>query len=113
MEKLSVPENITLRWELWRGVGKKELAAIVAVSFFALIVAIIYCAMSAAESDKLMATFAVVLVIAFACGFFTKMDNNESIYEYFCRQARFKREQQVFRWKRKGKEGVYFAKKEE
>ena len=114
MEKLQVPENITLRREVWRGVGKRELAAILAVTFFALIVSVMFCGLSSSEADKLIAIFIVVTATAVACGIFTKMDNNQSIYDYFCRQIRFKRDQQNFQWRRKGeKEGVYLVTKEE
>lgn len=114
MEKLQVPENITLRREVWRGVGKKEAAAILAVTFFSLIVSVLFCFVSSSEADKLIAIFIVVTVTAVACGIFTKMDNNQSIYDYFCRQIRFKREQQVFQWRReKEKECVYLVPKKE
>lgn len=107
MEKLQVPENITLRWEAWRGVGKKELVAILAITFFALLLAIVYCFISSSESDKLMAVFGVVFAFAFSCGLFGKLENNQSIYDYFRRQSRYKREQQVFLWRRKSETEVY------
>ena len=112
MEKLQVPENITLRREVWRGVGKKEAAAILAVAFFSLVISVLFCFVSSVEADKLIAIFIVITATAVACGIFTKMDNNQSIYDYFCRQARFKREQQVFQWRRKReKECVYLVAK--
>lgn len=107
MEKLQVPENITLRWEAWRGVGKPELAAILSITFFALLVSVAYCFISEAESDKLIAVYVVVMTFATGCGLFSKLDNNQSIYDFFRRQARFKREQQTFRWHRKIETEVY------
>lgn len=113
MEKLQVPENITLRREVWRGVGKKEVAAILAVTFPVLIVSVLFCFVSSSEATPLIAIFVVVTALAVACGIFTKMDNNQSIYDYFCRQIRFKREQQVFQWqKKREKERVYLVAKE-
>lgn len=114
MEKLQVPENITLRREVWRGVGKKEVAAILAVAFFFLVVSVLFCFVSSSEAAPLIAIFIFVMATAVACGIFTKMDNNQSIYDYFCRQVRFKREQQVFQWRqKKEKECVYLVAKEE
>lgn len=113
MEKLQVPENITLRWELWRGVGKKELIAISAIALFSLIVAVIYCTVSTAQNATLIAMGGVILMLAFAVGFFSKMDNNQSVYDYLCRQRRYQSTQQRFRWKHKEKEGVYLVSKEE
>lgn len=112
MEKLQVPANITLRWELWRGVGKMELIAISAVTLFSLIVAIIYCTISTAQNDTLIAMGGVIFMLAVAVGFFSKMDNNQSVYDYLCRQRRYHSSQQRFRWKHKEKEGVYLVPKE-
>lgn len=107
MEKLQVPENITLRWEAWRGVGKAELAATLAVTALAAAAGIAFCLVSPLESDQLIAMFFVVISLAFAAGFFTKMDNNQSIYDFFRRQFRFRREQQVFQWRRGERKEVY------
>lgn len=109
MEKLQVPENITLRWELWRGVGKAELTAILIVTGLALVASAAFCAISPLESDKLIATFLVVIAFSAAAGFFTKLENNQSIFDFLRRQARFKREQQSFRWRRKETEVYIFA----
>ncbi len=111
MEKLQVPENITLRWEAWRGVGKWELTAIVSCAAISSLVGVIFCAVSSAKSAMLIAVFAVVMVTAFACGFFSRLDNNQSIYDYFRRQARYKKEQQKFYYVR-GRE-VYRLESEE
>lgn len=103
MEKLQVPENITLRWEIWPGVGKREAAAIAIVAAVAIAVAVVFCIISSLDIDVLIAMFAVIMAFAFACGFFSRLDNNQSIFEYFQRQARYKREQQRF----------YYVKREE
>lgn len=114
MEKLQVPENITLRWEAWRGVGKAELMAILAITFFALLVSVAFCIISPMESDKLIAVFVVITAFSCGCGLFSKLENNQSIYDFFRRQARFKKEQQLFRWRQKIETEVYlFAEKKE
>lgn len=109
MEKLNVPENITLRWELWRGVGKKELAAIAAVALLSCIVAIIYCTVSTAQNDTLIAMSGVIFMVACAVGFFAKTENNQSVYDYLCTYRRYHSTQQHFQWKHKEKEGVYLV----
>ena len=107
MEKLRVPENISLRKEVWRGVGKAELVAILAITFFTLLVSVAYCFISQAPNDKLIAVFAVMIAFAIGCGLFSKLDNNQSIYDFFRRQGRYKKEQQIFRWRRKPETEVY------
>lgn len=107
MEKLQVPENITLRPEVWRGVGRAELVAILAVTFVALLAAVTFCFISPMDMDKLIAAFMVILAFSFGCGLFSKLDNNQSIYDFLRRQARFRKEQQIFHWQRGKETEVY------
>lgn len=111
MEKLQVPENITLRWELWQGVGKPELAAILIVTAVAAVPVGIFCALSSAKNGMPIMVFCLVIVFAFACGFFTKLDGNQSICDFIRRQARYKKEQQIFYYVRH-KGGCFRAEKE-
>lgn len=113
MEKLQVPENITLRWEAWRGVGKSELAAILAATGLALAGSVVFCVLSPMESDKLIAVTVVVLAFAFASGLFTRLEGDQSIFDHFRRQARYRREQQTFRWRRREGTEVYLFAREE
>lgn len=112
MERLQVPENISLRKEVWRGVGKMELVAILAITFFFLLVSVVYCFISQAKNDKLIAAFVVTTAFAVSCGLFSKLENNQSIYDFFRRQARYKKVQQTFRWHRKAETEVYVFEKE-
>ena len=100
MEKLQVPENITLRWEAWHGVGRAELVAILTVTGLVTAAGVVFCFISPLETDKLIAMSFSVLSLVFAMGLFTKLDNNQSIFDFLRCRARFRREQQTFQWRR-------------
>lgn len=107
-----MPENITLRREVWRGVGIPELVTILVITFISLVVSVVYCFISPSRNDKLIATVAVIGTFAASCGIFTKLDGSQSIYDYYRRQLRYGKEQQTFRFHRK--EGrVYLIHEEE
>lgn len=110
--KLQVPENISLQWEAWRGFGISALIPSAIVTGTALALSGLYCVVSTAESRMMTSVLAVSLTFAFCAGFFSKVENNQSIFDILCRQARYKKEQQVFLY-RKGKEEVYLAEERE
>lgn len=101
MKKLPAPENIPLRWELWRGFGKGETIRTAIITLSVLILCVIVCVVTGAENAK-VASVAVVLLTLFACaGFFGRLDQNQSIYEYLKRRRRYRAEQQIFRYRQK------------
>lgn len=101
MNKLQVPDNITLRTEFVRGIGAAEAAIIGSLTAIAIVLAVAFCMVSQGEQDTLIATISVVTVLALSAGFFAKMDNGQSIYDYLHRQRKYHREQQKFLFKRK------------
>lgn len=100
MQKLQVPENIPLRWEIVRGFGRPELLASSGITAVVLALAVLYCLVSGRASDRLAATAAVVFTFAFCVGLFRKIENNQSIFDYLVRRVRFQKEQQVFLYRR-------------
>lgn len=110
-KKLSVPENIPLRWEAWRGFGAPELAASLAVTGVSLVAAIVYRVVSGEDFSPIIAVSIVGFTFALCVGLFSKLDNNQSIFDFVIRQLEYKKNQQEFLYK-KGKEVVRFAEKE-
>lgn len=112
MEKLQVPGNITLRWELWQGAGWPELVAILITTAISAIPAALFCVLKAGKGGIPALVFYLVVAFAFSCGFFTRMDGNQSIYDFFRRQARYRKEQQTFYYV-KQKEVCFLVEKED
>lgn len=99
MKKLSVPENICLRWELWRGFGKPELLATCIVTGAAGAGAALFNAVVPGDHSAAVVA-ALILTLGFCAGFFGKLDGSQSICDFLMRQAAFHREQQEFRYVR-------------
>lgn len=100
MQKLQVPENIPLRWEVFRGFGRPELLASLGITAISLALSVLYCLASTRASDRMVAVTVVGFTFAFCVGLFRKIENNQSIFEYMVRQVRYRKEQQVFLYKR-------------
>lgn len=109
--KLQVPENISLRWEAWRGMGAKELTVSILITALVAVLAVIFCVISQWNMDVMVAMIVIVATFGLCCGLFTKMENNQSIYEFFKQQAIYKREQQSF-WYTKKEEVIEYAEEE-
>lgn len=111
-KKLSVPENIPLRWEVWRGFGAPELVASLAITGVSLAAAIVYRVVSGEGFSPIIAVSIVGFTFAFCVGLFSKLENNQSIFDFIIRQLEYKKNQQEFLYK-KGKEAVRIVEKEE
>ncbi len=112
-EKLQVPENIALRWEAWRGVGKAELTAILMVTILAGAVAFVVCTVIFSSIRGMGTVFTAVCAAAIASGIFTKLDGNQSVYDILRRQMRYQKEQQSYHYVRAEKEVYILEKKED
>lgn len=111
-KKLSVPENIPLRWEAWRGFGAPELSASLAVTAVSAAAAAVYWLMSGEGFSPIIAVSIVGFTFAFCVGLFSKLENNQSIFDFIVRQLEYKKNQQAFFYK-KGKEVIRLVEKEE
>lgn len=112
MNKLSVPENISLRKELWRGFGVPEAVRSIIVSGLVLAAMVVFCFVHQSENDIVVLTIVMIFTIACCVGFFGKIsDLNQSIYDFLRKQAAYKKEQQVFLYTKR-KEVYRVAQKE-
>lgn len=100
MKKLPVPENIPLRWELFRGFGTPELIRTSIITGIVLAGSILFCLTSTWSPKLIAATLTVISTIFICVEIFIKMDNNQSIYTFLKRGQRYRREQQAFWYKR-------------
>jgi len=111
-EKLQVPLNIPLRWELWRGFGKMELIRTLVCATVLTIFIALLCAILTAWEMKIVAVFAFILFFVVFSSVFTKIDNNRSVYDYLLHSWRFRHTQQKFFYK-SGKEVIYLAQEDD
>lgn len=107
MIKVSVPVNITLKWELWRGFQKADLLRTVAVTSVGIGCAIVYGLLSQQEARGVIAMVSLVFLVAICVGLFTRMENNQSIYTYYKMRMDFHRKQQSFTYQKQHEEVIY------
>lgn len=105
MQRLQVPENIPLRWELWRGFGKPELWRSAVIAGIITALCVVFCLCSSWPPRQIAAVITVIFSLFFCAGFFSKMDNNQSIYDFLVRGKRYHTQQQIYLYKRE-KEGI-------
>lgn len=99
--KLYVPDNITLRNEVWRGLGKKELAISVLITAIVIFIAVIVVT-TFGDRTLFFSMAAVLLTFSVSITMQTKLENNQSMVEFIAMVMKFKREQQKFKYKSKG-----------
>lgn len=91
--RLEIPENIPLRWELWRGFGWAELgkSALIVGAACAAMWLYIHC-----SDSPLRILTAIVVVVAsgiIASGLFTRQNTHLSMYDYIKYAVQFQRTQ--------------------
>lgn len=99
MKKLVVPENITLAWELFPGLGKSELRRCLLSFIPGLIVTILICSILSSPGATLGGMVFFLAYMASCIAIFIKQDNYQSIYTFLTQRVRFQREQQNFYYK--------------
>lgn len=97
MKKLTVPDNICLRKELWPGFGKKEALFSGVITGIMLAAMLLFRQIHPSDNSLILATFSVVVTLGLCIGVFSRVDGAQSVYEFLMRQAAFKKEQQSFR----------------
>ena len=110
MKKLTVPENIALHWELFRGFGMPELTRTAIITGIVLFGSILFYIFSTWAFRLAAAMLAVLLTMLICVNVFVRMDNNQSIYNFLKRGRRYRREQQTFYYKRE--ERIHYAAQE-
>lgn len=101
MNKLPVPENIPLRWELFRGFGKQEIARTCVVTVAVALVCVVACLLTGSENTQIISVVAVMLTLTGCIGVFGRIDQGQSIYEQIQKMHRFGTDQQLFRYVQK------------
>lgn len=113
MERLKVPENITTRWELWRGFGVKETAITAISSSIAIIIAVLYVMLKQDDPmAQVKAVIGVLLIIFVTISTVIKIENNQSILDYILRVIHYHREQQDYLYQSQEVIFVYEEEKE-
>ena len=101
MQKLQVPDNISLRPEVVRGISPKALAASLAAAAMTAAASAAVCLLFPSEGGPVKAALLVLFVFALCLGFLARMENGRSIYDYLrCIQS-YRRGQQTFLYVRK------------
>lgn len=98
---LEIPENIPLRWELFRGFGFSELWKAGAVVAPACLASWLYARFSNSPMRVLTAIVIVLAGAIIAAGLFVKQNNNLSMYDYIKYAVQFGKSQKQYdniRW---------------
>ena len=95
-EFLEIPENIPLRWEIFKGFGMQEASRTLIVAAPFVVGAILYAQLSTNPIRILSALFTSIIGFFVGAGLFMKQSYNLSIFDYFLYAWHFSREQQQF-----------------
>ncbi len=93
MRRLSIPENIPLRWELWRGFGLPELIRSLILIGMASLGCWVYMQLSTSPLRILTSIMIVIAAGIIASGLFTKQNTRLSMYDYIKYAVQFRRTQ--------------------
>lgn len=96
MQKLQVPDNISLRKEIIRGIGMRDFLISLIITALSIVPAVLFCSICQESYDTFFATAFVVFVLAFCLGFFARLDSGLSICDYLRQRANFRKAQQSF-----------------
>lgn len=95
-DTLEIPENIPLRWELFRGFGFSELCKAGVVVIPACLGAWLYTRLSDSPMRILTAIVIVLAGAIIAAGLFVKQNNNLSMYDYVKYAVQFAKSQKQY-----------------
>lgn len=98
MRTLQVPENISLRWEAWRGFGAPELVKSLVITSINLVISIVL--VQAGVMPIILAVGVVIFTFAICVSLLSKIENNQSIVDYIHKAAKYKKEQQLFQYRK-------------
>lgn len=96
LELLEIPENIPLRWELFRGFGFSELCKAGLILLPVGLGAWLYTQLSDSPLRILTAIAIVIAGAIIATGLFVKQSNNLSMYDYVKYAVQFARSQKQY-----------------
>lgn len=94
--KLKMPENVSMRWEMWQGFGRKEAVRTAAITGIVLAICVAACLITRSRTI-LLASVVIVMLTTAACVFlFGRIEGQTSIYEFMTTNQHFRSEQQEF-----------------
>lgn len=93
---LKIPENVPLRWELFRGFGLSELLRSLGIIAIAGGGAFVYTQLSASPFRILTAIVILVAAGIVSVGLFAKQANNLSMYDYIKYMVQFGKTQKQY-----------------
>lgn len=96
VEPLEIPENIPLRWELFRGFGFSELCRASLIVIPVGLGAWLYTQLSDSPLRVLTAIAIVIAGAIVATGLFVKQSNNLSMYDYVKYAVQFGKSQKQY-----------------
>lgn len=96
VDPLEIPENIPLRWEMFRGFGFSELCKAAAIVLPACLGAWLYTRLSDSPMRILTAIVIVLASAIIAVGLFVKQNNNLSMYDYVKYAVQFSKSQKQY-----------------
>lgn len=96
MEKLSIPEYISLDHEYIPGIGKKELKRLLLAGLPGLLVTVVAWIALSDPKKQLITMICGIGYIACCYAVFAKVDKQQSIYTFISRIIRFRRLQKKY-----------------
>lgn len=94
--RLEIPENVPLRWELFRGFGVPELLRSAVIVALAAAGANLYTQLSTSPFRIMTAIFAVIAAALISAGLFSRQSNNLSMYGYVKYAVQFSKAQKQY-----------------
>lgn len=94
--RLYIPENVPLRWELFRGFGFRELMQSAVIVAAAAVGALLYYKFSSSPMRVITALVIVLAAGVIAAGLFSQQANHLSIYTYAKYAYQFGRSQKRY-----------------
>lgn len=108
MKKLSMPENISLKKEVLKGLGARELIRLLTAVAPALVAVILLWHFNGEAGPRLLALIGLLGYTAAGYAVFAVPDGGQSVYDFITRWIRFLREQKFYPYKQE-KEALYFV----
>lgn len=108
MRKLSVPENISLKKEVMRGLSAKEFVYLILAILPVCVGVILFWCINTAPGPRLLALIGLLIYTLICYAVFSTPDGSQSIYIYAARWIRFLKKQKFYRY-RQEKEAIFVA----
>lgn len=109
MDKLKIPTQINLAWELLPGIGKQELRQSLLALVPALALTVSLAVLLPSPGVRLGCLLGFLLFAFATYGFFATVDGSQSVYKYLRNLLRYTREQQAYYYRTEREEVDYLG----